>query len=351
MNIQEVLKHANLSDYQPEFLGEGAWHQAWKLTNGRTEPLVLRIPKKVAYNKEVPFRKEALQAEYEGTEFYYRQANQALKGSAPETFIYHVSEELTYTIESFAGDHVDLHKLKQKEAHILGKSIGSLYRQIEQTNHNLEGFGFFAWSEEKGLHGQFSGSFHSFIEEECEEVMEDYQQLSTKLPMFNQPEVNAALQRVCKLRMQEITKPCLTNQDASPENWLLDNGRVRLIDPLPILYFGEVMAGNFMNLYETLFVELAHTERYAKHRFHECRDVMQGIADGFLAGYCGDDLHLIRLLRGEQLLQVLNLAIGHLGMAEKGLNEEQIIRYGTKEDVKGRLQTFSVKMEQLSVLV
>jgi hypothetical protein len=31
-------------------------------------------------------------------------------GAAPEMFINYVSEELTYTLESFAGNHVDLHQ-------------------------------------------------------------------------------------------------------------------------------------------------------------------------------------------------------------------------------------------------
>jgi len=351
MTVQQALEHANFPDSDVTYLGEGAWHQAWKLTSTQHEPLVLRIPKKIAYKKQVTYDESALKAEYGATEVYYRYINQVSPGAAPASFQYHVTQELTYTVESFAGKNVNLHRLNSEEACNIGGKLGILYRNLEQVNHNLKGFGYFAWNEKEGVHGQFSSDYHTFIKEECIEVMDDYEELSTKRPTFMSSELKNALLRICERRMLEIKQPVLTNQDASPENWLLDSGQVRLIDPLPILYFGEVMAGNFMNLYETLFVELAHTERYRKQRFHKSQENLQSIADGFLTGYCNGNSHSIRVLKGEQLLQVLDTAIRHLRMLESGLTAEQIIRYGSSEDVEYRLTAFAKKINELMQLV
>lgn len=351
MTLKKALQHSQSINSKVEFLGEGSWHQSWKLTSDRHDPFVLRIPKKIAYKKEVTFDESALRAEYGGTEIYYRSVNQVVSGAAPEMFVYHVSKELTYTLESFAGNHANLHQLTKDNAHQLGKEIGQLYRKVEQVDHGLEGFGYLAWNQERGLHGQFLSDFQAFIEEECQEVVDDYNELSTKRPFFDNSDLKLAIEKISETRLTVIRKPVLTNQDASPENWLLDNGQIRLIDPLPILYFGDVMAGNFMNLYETLFVEFAHTERYEKHRFHECQETLQSIANGFIQGYCAQNPELISILRGEQLLQVLDTAVNHVRMLEKGLNEEQIIRYGTKEDVEERLTELYKKLIELQQFI
>lgn len=351
MTLKNALQHSNYMSSKADYLGEGAWHQAWKLTSEQHQPLVLRIPKKSAYNKEVPYDESALKAEYGGTDLYYRSVNQVVPGAAPEMFEYHVSEELTYTMESFAGNHVNLHKLSKDVALHMGEEIGQLYRKVEQVDHGLEGLGYLAWNKERGLHGQFSSDYKEFIEDECKEVMEDYNELSLKRPIFDNPDLRTAIKKICETRLKAISHPVLTNQDASPENWLIDDGQIRLIDPLPILYFGEVMAGNFLNLYETLFVELAHTERYKKHQFNDCQDILQSIADGFINGYCALNSDSITILRGEQMLQVLDSAVNHVRMLEKGLNEEQIIRYGSQKDVEDRLPVFYHKLIELQQFI
>lgn len=351
MTYREALEHAKLTESVIVDLGEGAWHRAWKLTSNQHEPLVLRIPKKIAYKKEITYDEHALKAEYGGTKIYYESVNEVSPGAAPSTFFYHISQDITYTMESFAGNHVDLHQLSTETAHKLGEEIGRLYRNLEHVDHGLKGFGYLAWNEEQGLHGQFTSDYRAFIEEECNEVLDDYVELSVGRPIFNKPGLKDALLRICETRLNRIGQPVLTNQDASPENWLLDHGKVRLIDPLPIVYFGEVMAANFLNLYETLFAELAHTERYRKHHFNECRETLQSIADGFVQGYCDNDLHLSRVLRGEQVLQVLDTAVRHLRMLESGITEEQVIRYGSREDMEQRLNVFAIKMDELIQLL
>mgnify|MGYP007130598716 FL=1 len=74
---------------------------------------------------------------------------------------------------------------------------------------------------------------------------------------------------------------------------------------------------------------------------------MQCIADGFVKGYCAQNPDSIVILRGEQMLQVLDSAVNHVRMLEEGLNEEQIIRYGSKKDVEDRLSVFHDKLIEL----
>ena len=47
------------------------------------------------------------------------------------------------------------------------------------------------------------------------------------------------------------------------------------------------------------------------------------------------------------MLQVLDSAVNHVRMLEEGLNEEQIIRYGSKKDVEDRLSVFHDKLIEL----
>lgn len=108
------------------------------------------------------------------------------------------------------------------------------------------------------------------------------------------------------------------------------------------------MAGNFINLYETLFVALADTERYRKHRFSACQYKLKKIAEGFLAGYSDGDHEIASEIRGEQMLQLLDTACSHHQMLGKKLPQESIIRYGNKEEIESRLFLFSQKLKELA---
>src|SRR5690606_7332058 len=114
-----------------------------------------------------------------------------------------------------------------------------------------------------------------------------------------------------ELRKQTFTKPSLVNQDVSPENILMNDNRVVVIDPFPSVYYPRGMAGNFMNLYDTLFVALADTDRYRQHDFSAVAQMLKAIGKGFLAGYSGGDVQVANQVRGEQLLQLLETANVH----------------------------------------
>ncbi|MCC2249504.1 hypothetical protein JUJ52_05930 [Virgibacillus sp. AGTR] len=99
--LNNALRNEGLKEISKETeinrLGEGAWHHAYLIEK---EQLVLRIPKRVAYDKEVVFNRKALTSEYAATKAFYQHANRAKEGVCPEQFKFFVDEKLTYTIES-----------------------------------------------------------------------------------------------------------------------------------------------------------------------------------------------------------------------------------------------------------
>lgn len=344
VKLEAALIHAGVKN--PIFLGEGAWHSAWKVQKDSSE-FVLRIPKEEAYGKAVLFNEAALKADYGGTKLYYQAVNEAAKGAAPEFYEFYISPQLTYTLETFAGNQIDLHTMTEKTAYQTGQEVGRIHRKTEEVLHNLEGFGYLVWTQEKGLQGAFEGEAIKFLEEESEEHLADYRVLCSARPEFQDPILNRATQLAADLRKRQFTKPLLANQDVSPENILLDGGRVRLIDPYPSIYYSRGMAGNFMNLYETYFIALADTERYSKLQFSNCRNQLKGMADGFLAGYSAGDPRVADEVRGEQLLQLLETAYSHFCLLSEELYEETRIRYGNKAEIEERLFVLS---EELKVL-
>lgn len=343
--LEAALVHAGVQE--PIFLGEGAWHCAWKVQKDNDD-FVLRIPKQTAYGKAVPYNEETLKADYGGTKLYYQSVNGATESAAPEFYEFHISPELTYTLETFAGNPIDLHTMTEEWAFQIGQEVGRIHRETEETLHGLDGFGYLVWTEEKGLQGTFAGDAKEFLKEESEEHLADYRTLCAARSEFKDPVVNQTIQLAVKLRNQQFTKPLLANQDVSPENILLDNGRIRLIDPYPSIYYARGMAGNFMNLYETYFIALADTQRYRKHQFLKCTDQLRALAKGFLEGYSAGDLHVVKEVRGEQVLQLLETAYSHFCLLGEEISEGTRIRYGDKAAIEERLAWLSKELKTLA---
>lgn len=342
----KAFRHAGVTE--PIFLGEGAWHDAWKVSKDDRE-LVLRIPKEVAYGKPVLFDYDALMAEYAATKLYYQSVNRAFQGAAPNFFEFYVSAEFTYTLESFGGVPLSLPTMTKEQAVQVGSQIGEIYRKTDQIRHDVEGLGYLMWTDEKKLHGSLNGDLHTLIRQESTEHLADYKTLCAAYPEFKDDVVEQMLNAATALRNDQISVPSLVNQDASPENILLQGNRVCLIDPYPIVYAPRGMAGNFMNLYETFFVALSQTERYQRHRFDLCEAQLKGIAEGFLAGYSDGNPSIVREVRGEQLLQLLETAyLHHQLLLQEELTREDTIRYGSKEAITTRLFVLCDALKQFA---
>jgi len=345
MKLGAALIHAGVEC--AKYIGEGAWHDAWKVSQDGRD-LVLRIPKGTVYGKRVSFNEAELRAEYAGTDLYYRSVNRALPGAAPQFFHFHVTENLSYTLESFAGKSINLHELTRTQSVETGKALGEIYRKTEEIPHGLNGFGYLHWTEESGLRGSITGDVHRFLKEESEEHLADYRELSEARTEFRDTVVTDALNLAVALRERGFTEPRLSNQDASPENILMNGTQVCLIDPFPNIYYPRGMAGNFMNLYETFFVALSDTERYGKHRFADCADNLKAIADGFLNAYSNSDKQVLAEVRGEQLLQLLETAYSHFHLLSGKLPEEARIRYGDKRQIEARLELLAAELKALA---
>lgn len=91
-----------------QLLGEGALHEAYSVKLSGNHSLVVRFPKKQAYGKNVIFNCREMFSEYGGNGFYYQQANSVMPGICTEEYDFHVDPELTYTIESYMGQSIDL---------------------------------------------------------------------------------------------------------------------------------------------------------------------------------------------------------------------------------------------------
>ncbi|WP_236636659.1 hypothetical protein [Exiguobacterium sp. SL-9] len=69
-----------------------------------------------------------------------------------------------------------------------------------------------------------------------------------------------------------------------------------------------------------------------------CEAQLKGIAEGFLAGYSDGNPSIVREVRGEQLLQLLETAyLHHQLLRQEELAREDTIRYGSKEAITTRL--------------
>lgn len=341
----EAISHAGVS--LPVMIGEGAWHMAWKVTK-KDEELVLRIPKKVAYGKPVPFNQDALMAEYSATKWYYESVNQMVPGSAPALFKFHVTSKLTYTLESFGGKSLPLREMSLVEALRVGRQIGAIYRKMESLTPEMEGFGRLVWTENKGLHGIRNEEFQAFFKETSLKHVHNHQKLVNAYPMFQNNRVEHALQVVTTNRNRRIVSARLVNQDVSPENILWGGDSVCLIDPYPVVYEPREMAGNFMNLYETLFRMLANTQRYKKHQFEKCKDILKTIATGFLDGYSDGNLAVSQEVRGEQYLQLIETAYQHHCLLIRTMTSEDIIRYGHRKEIEKRLAILGDEIKQFA---
>ncbi|WP_261384385.1 hypothetical protein [Planococcus sp. CPCC 101016] len=235
-----------------------------------------------------------------------------------------------------------------KTAYQTGKAIGEIHRKTEEIPHGIEGFGYLGWSESKGIHGLLEGDASKFLEEESEEQLADYHELCKAYSIFNDETVIKALQLAVTTRKQNFTQPLLVNQDTSPENILVNGTQICLIDPFPSIYYPRGMAGNFMNLYETLFIALSETDRYRKHDFSACAEELTMMAKGFIEGYSAGDAQIVLEVRGEQLLQLLESAFSHHQLLSKELSEEMRIRYGNKKEIADRLLLLCNELKELS---
>ncbi|MFG6496521.1 hypothetical protein P8610_14240 [Fictibacillus sp. UD] len=332
---------------QVQYLGEGAWHYAYLVQLRIGDPVVVRFPKAEAYGRKIEFDEAASYAEYAGTKAYYELANSVKPGICPEFFYYHVEKDKTFTVESYAGKAIKLEHFTYVEAFQVGAELGEFFRNMNTAKHGLKGFGYLQWNGNK-IEGQIKSSASAFMKEENEEYISDFKKFMNTYNSSIHPAALIQLQECMKNREIDEHNITFANQDTSPENVLIHlDGRVSLIDPVPILYSGDSLAGNFLNNYRTLFPTFYNAPRYAKHEFDRFEDRLHRMADGFLEGYSNGDLIVKQRVKQEEFIQLTSLAASHWELLQSDeLTSEQKIRYGEREAIANRIPVLVKRIEE-----
>lgn len=332
---------------QVQYLGEGAWHLAYLVQLRTGEAVVVRFPKAEAYGRKIDFDESAYYAEYAGTKVYYELANSVKPGICPEFFRYHIEKDKTFTVESYAGKAIKLENFTFMEAFQAGAELGEFFRYMNIAQHGLKGFGYLKWNG-VNVEGQFQSSVSAFIKEENEEYINDFKEFIEKYDMPVHSTAFLQLEECVQNRNLDESQIVFTNQDTSPENILLHtDGRVSLIDPVPILYSGDSLAANFINNYRALFPTFYNSPRYAKHQFDRFEDRLKTIADGFIEGYCNGDSEVRRRVKQEEFIKLTSLIASQFSLWQSSeLTIEQKIRYGEKDAIGNRIPVLVKRIEE-----
>ncbi|MBA2175958.1 hypothetical protein H0266_13755 [Halobacillus locisalis] len=346
-HIQRALDREGITGtVQP--LGEGAWHMAYLIEE---KQLVLRIPKKIAYDKEVEFNPQELTAEYAATKAFYEHANRAKKGICPEYFDFYVSEELTYTIESYVGESIGLGHQTIEEAKQYGRELGECFRLLETLDPPFAGMGYVELDEKGQLKGPYEMNAEEFLVQETDEYLSELDTLLASSYSFDKEKVERTGRQLLAERSIKREKVVFTNQDTSPENILFSKNGAKMIDPFPLLATGTSLAANHVFNYTMLFPKFADTERFGKGDYHIHAAKLKANAEGFTESYTDGSEQKQKDLHIEVFIKLLTMAFEHHQLLEeKTLNREQIIRYGTKKQVEERLQGYLQDLESYLVL-
>lgn len=345
--IQRALEQEGITGtVQP--LGEGAWHMAYLIEE---KQLVLRIPKEIAYDKEVEFNPHELTAEYTATKAFYEHANRAKKGICPEYFNFYVSEELTYTIESYVGESAGLEHQTVEEAKQYGRELGECFRLLETLDTPFTGMGYVEFGDDGQLKGPYDMDAEEFLVQEMYEYVTELETLLASSYSFDKEKVEQTGRHLLADRSIKREKIVFTNQDTSPENILFTKSGAKMIDPFPLLATGTSLAANHVFNYTSLFPKFSNTERFGKGNYDIHEEKLKANAEGFVDGYTDDSEQKQKDLHIEVFIKLLTMAFEHHQLLqEKTLSREQIIRYGTKEQVEKRLQGYLGALESFHLL-
>ncbi|MGG1684337.1 hypothetical protein [Pseudalkalibacillus sp. NRS-1564] len=352
----ELIQQALINEGLPKLsddagikrLGEGAWHCAYLIER---EGLVLRIPKKIAYEREVIYNRKELIAEYAATEAFYKHANKAKNDICPNYFKYSVNEELTYTLETYVGKSIDLSTQTIEDAKRYGRELGEFYLALESFTPSFNGIGYLHLDEKGGLTGAYGLTSSEFLLEETEEYRDELHTLIASPYQFDKEKVKENGGALISNRSIDRESIIFTNQDASPENLIFTKSGVKMIDPYPLLATGTSLAANYVFNYETLFPTFYNTERYRKGDYHQHVSKLKGNAEGFREAYISNLHQKQEALHVEVFLKLLTMTHDHLLLLQKAsLTREEVIRYGTKGQMEKRYLLYLKELEKYPYL-
>ncbi len=332
--------------------GSGAWHDAYRVTVPQhAQPFIVRVRKPFAYGQPQHYDEHASEwhAEYVSTSLYYMQANRAHPEICPTMFLFHVSPEITCTVETHMGKRLNLSTLSEESARRFGRQIGAMMRGMHQKKSHIPGAGELSW-DGANLYGT-TPRYETTLTRKIEQAYNEniLSALVEQAPAFKHDVVADKLRRAQEIR--EVDEPIvLINRDVTPENLTVRNdNRIGIIDPYPYLGNGTRFAAWFIHCYRFLLPAYAGAERYQHNHYDHYADKLALIADGFERGYIQGDRTLARHTRAEQWLWTLEQAYDDLErVTADALPERTLYKHGGRNVIARRLGRALHALETMS---
>lgn len=346
-----VLDTLNIKAEQIIKIGEGAWHTVYKLKRVDDQDLVIRIKKNEAYGELQQIDEQELTTEYESTKAYYSHANKSNQNVCPNFYQYFIEKDLVFTVETFMGSGTDLLLLDQNKVHSYGTKLGRIYHNIHNHKSSIAGFGELHWNG-KTLHGRDLRNIDELWQEENDHVLTALNTLIHSSLCFDKEKVGQHIHALLENRRTQVQNISLVNQDVTPENLILSNKHIAIIDPFPRLDFDLKYAAYFVFCYKFLLPAFSNAPRYINQAYQEKRNVLNAIADGFIRGYffdvVGDELITqSRRLLDEYTLWVLQEAYEHYDVLNQPhLNHKTTQQMGNRELITARLHLCLEELEK-----
>lgn len=346
-----VMDTLNIKAEQIIKIGEGAWHSVYRVTRLEDRDLVIRLKKNEAYGELQQIDEQELTTEYESTKAYYSHANESNQKVCPNFYQYFIEKDLVFTVETFMGSGIDLLLLKQDMAHSYGTKLGRIYHNIHNHKSSIAGFGELHWNG-KTLHGSDSRNIDELWQEENEHVLTVLNTLIHSNLCFNKEKVGQYIHALLENRRTQVQNISLVNQDVTPENLILSNEHIAIIDPFPRLDFDLKYAAYFVFCYKFLLPAFSNAPRYINQAYQEKDNVLNAIADGFIHGYFFDVdedefITQSRRLLDEYTLWVLQEAYEHYDILNHPhLNHKTTQQMGNREMITARLHLCLKEIEK-----
>lgn len=346
-----VLDTLNIKAEQILKIGEGAWHTVYKLKRVDDQDLVIRIKKNEAYGELQQIDEQELMTEYESTKAYYLHANKSDQNVCPNFYQYFIEKDLVFTVETFMGSGTDLLLLNQDQTHSYGTKLGRIFHRIHNQKTSIAGFGELHWNG-KTLQGSDSRNGDELWQEENERVLTALNTLIHSSLCFDKEKVSQHIHALIENRRTQVQNISLVNQDVTPENLILSDEHIAIIDPFPKLDFDLKYAAYFVFCYKFLLPAFSNAPRYINQAYKEKRNVLNEIADGFIRGYffdvVGDELITqTRRLQDEYTLWVLQEAYEHYDVLNQPhLNYKTTQQMGNREMITARLHRCLEELEK-----
>lgn len=328
-------------------IGEGAWHNVYKIERNFEDDIVLRIKKKKAYGQMQEYNELDLITEYESSKAYYQQANQCSSGICPSFFNYFIDETLVFTVESFMGEGKALQSLTNREAYTIGKQLGKFFLVMHNKKPDIKGSGNLLWN---GKH--LEGNLQQDAERVWKNDNDFYVMVLNKLfatdLKIDRSTIEDKILSLIEYRRKKQQNLSLVNQDVTPENIIFNLDKVSLIDPFPMIDFDLKYAGYFVFCYKFLLPAYSTAPRYRNNGYDQNCYTLSKIAEGFINVYIGDNENWLKCLMNECILWTLLETYDHYEILNKSeLSYKTIQQMGSKDIINKRL---TLCLKELEIL-